>query len=48
MAATKVGVGEDEYITMCSELKSMQDNFLQQIENVKEWWILFGTDFPQC
>ncbi len=36
MAATKVGVGEDEYITMCTELKSMQDNFLQQIENVKE------------
>lgn len=36
MAATKVGVGEDEYTTLCADLKSAQDSFLQQIEVIKE------------
>lgn len=35
MAAIKVGVGEDEYNTFCSEFKSAQDSFVKQIETVK-------------
>ncbi len=35
MAAIKVGVGEDEYSTLCAEFKNAQDSFVKQIETVK-------------
>ena len=35
MAAIKVGVGEDEYNTFCSEFKSAQDSFVKQIEQLQ-------------
>ena len=37
--AGKVGVAEGEYNTLCADLKSAQEDFIRQIDIVKENFI---------